>query len=130
MGDPISLTASQIRYLLTMKDLDHEGIGVRGIKVASALGFSRPSVHTMLNTFREMGLIRKDDYGIARFTDLGLEIVTRYSCYYQSLIRVLAAYFPPDEHLQAAVYAFMAEIPENRLKALACGYQKAARRPN
>ena len=76
-----ALTAAQIRYLLTMKQLDGDGNGVRGAKVAAVLGFTSPSVHTMLNTFREMNLIRKDAYGVAYFTENGRDVVARYSRY-------------------------------------------------
>ncbi len=111
------LTASQIRYLLTMKRLDGSGNGVRGAKVAAVLGFTNPSVHTMLNTFRDMNLIRKTAYGVAHFTDAGRKAVDRYSRYYEALFRLLASHFPSDAHLQAAVYALLAELPEESLDA-------------
>ena len=78
---PKWLTAPQIRYLLAMKELDKDGAGVRSVQIASALGLSKPSIHTMLNTFREMGLIQKAEYGAACFTARGLDVVTRYSSY-------------------------------------------------
>ena len=101
------LTASQIRYLLTMKRLDGGGNGVRGAKVAAVLGFTNPSVH----------LIRKTAYGVANFTDAGRKAVVRYSRYYEALFRLLASHFPSDAHLQAAVYALLAELPEESLDA-------------
>lgn len=87
------LTASQIRYLLTMKRLDGGGNGVRGAKVAAVLGFTNPSVHTMLNTFRDMNLIRKTAYGVAHFTDAGRKAVDRYSRYYEALFRATGLSF-------------------------------------
>lgn len=46
-----TLTASNIRYLLTMKELDRDGCGVRCVDLASALNLSKPSVHNMMDTF-------------------------------------------------------------------------------
>lgn len=54
-----TLTASNIRYLLTMKELDRDGCGVRCVDLASALNLSKPSVHNMMDTFSELGIISK-----------------------------------------------------------------------
>ena len=125
--DPKWLTAPQIRYLLAMKELDKDGAGVRSVQIASALGLSKPSIHTMLNTFREMGLIEKAEYGAACFTARGLDVVTRYSSYYNAVFRLLMRHFPPDEHLQTAVYAFLAEIPEENLHGFCDAWDERVR---
>lgn len=65
MTNSNALTASNIRYLLTMKELDGDGRGVRCIALATALGLSKPSVHNMMGTFSQMGLISRDSYGAA-----------------------------------------------------------------
>lgn len=129
-----SLSASQIRYLLAMKELGSDGGGIRGANMASLLGCSKPSVHSMLNTFRDMGLIQKNAYGCAYFTEAGFAAVDRYNRYYQLVARLLTSYFPPDECLQTAIYAFLAELPEERLQAFCQEYaagsaplQKAAK---
>ena len=92
-----ALTAAQIRYLLTMKQLDGDGNGVRGAKVAAVLGFTSPSVPHHAQHLREMNLIRKDAYGVAYFTENGRDVVARYSRYYQAAFNLLSAHFPPDE---------------------------------
>ena len=74
MTNSNTLTASNIRYLLTMKELDGDGRGVRCIALATALGLSKPSVHNMMGTFSQMGLISRDSYGAAFFTDEGNEL--------------------------------------------------------
>ena len=78
MTNSNALTASNIRYLLTMKELDGDGRGVRCIALATALGLSKPSVHNMMGTFSQMGLISRDSYGAAFFTDEGNELARRY----------------------------------------------------
>ena len=47
----LDLTASNIKYLLVLKDLDAGRKGTRCVDVASKLGVSRPSVYTMINSF-------------------------------------------------------------------------------
>ena len=76
-----TLTASNIRYLLTMKGLDRDGCGVRCVALASALNLSKPSVHNMMDTFSELGIISKTSYGVAHFTDSGNDTARRYGHY-------------------------------------------------
>lgn len=80
----------------------------------------------MLNTFREMNLIRKDAYGVAYFTENGRDVVARYSRYYQAAFGLLSAHFPPDEHLRTAVYALLAELPEASLAQFCPGSPRPA----
>ena len=65
MANLKSLSPSHIRYLLAMQELDRQGKGVRSRDIAAVLGLSKPSVHNMMNTFIDFGLIRKDAYGAA-----------------------------------------------------------------
>ena len=58
-----TLTASNIRYLLIMQRLDPENKGTRCTDVAEKLKCSKPSVHNMMHTLRDMGIIRRDAYG-------------------------------------------------------------------
>lgn len=65
------LSASHIRYLLTMKQLEQNGSRLRCVDVAAALGLSRPSVHNMMDTLTQMGLIGRNGSGTAYFTPEG-----------------------------------------------------------
>ena len=115
MANLQTLSASNLRYLMVMKGLSENGRGVRCTDVATELGLSKPSVHNMMHTFRDMGLIRKDSYGASFFTEAGSELVERYSRYVDALAGLLAGYFPQEAPLQAAVYAMVSEMPEQDL---------------
>ena len=66
-----SLTASNILYLLAMREIDKSGEGMRCTLIANMLNLSKPSVHSMMNVFTEMGLISRGAAGVAFFTERG-----------------------------------------------------------
>lgn len=121
MASRKNLTASNIRYLLTMKELDNEGNGVRCVDIASTLKLSKPSVHNMLDTFVEMGFIRKAAYGIAIFTELGNETALRYDRYYRYVSGVLSRSFPElAGDVQTATCSLISVLPQQSLERI-CG---------
>ena len=65
MANRKALTASNIRYLLTMIKLDQAGKGVRCVDIATNLGLSKPSVHNMMDTLVQMGFVNRNTYGVA-----------------------------------------------------------------
>lgn len=115
MANPKLLTASNIRYLLAMKELEKSSKGLRCVDIAAALGLSKPSVHNMLDTFIEMGIINKDFYGVASFTQYGNEIALKYSKYYKFVSNLLEQIFPDLNNIESATCALLAEIDENAL---------------
>lgn len=108
-----TLTASNIRYLLIMQRLDPENKGTRCTDVAEKLKCSKPSVHNMMHTLRDMGIIRRDAYGESFFTEEGLALAERYSRYFDAVASLLADQFPEDD-LLSGVCAFLSEMPERR----------------
>ena len=112
------LSASHIRYLLTMKQLEQSGSRLRCVDVAAALGLSRPSVHNMMDTLSQMGLIGRSGNGTAYFTQEGRAVAERYAGYYRAVEAMLLRTFPGLEEVQSAACSLMAEIPEPRLSAL------------
>lgn len=106
-----TLTASNIRYLLIMQRLDPENKGTRCTDVAEKLKCSKPSVHNMMHTLRDMGIIRRDAYGESFFTEEGLALAERYSRYFDAVASLLADRFPEDD-LLSGVCAFLSEMPE------------------
>lgn len=113
-----NLTATNIRYLVTMRELDQSGRGVRSVELASALGVSKPSIHNMMDTLIERGLIQKNAYGSAAFTDIGSETALRYSRYFASVAAMLCSSFPNMEDVRSAAFALLSEIPESCLAEL------------
>lgn len=118
MAGKIALTAPNIRYLITIQSLDKNGSGVRCVDVASALGLSKPSVHSMMATFIRMNLVSKDSYGAAFLTDKGRATAARYSRYYDAVTQLLQRNFPEAENIQTAACSLMSELPEECLSAL------------
>lgn len=115
MTENITLTAAQIRYLMTMAELEKIRPGIRCTDIAAALGVSKPSVHNMMNTLAAAEYIRKDAYGCVYFTDTGRDIARRYRRYYEGISELLAAHFPGAADLRAAVPALLSSIPESEL---------------
>lgn len=112
------LTASNIKYLLVIKELDKEGRGVRCTDVAEALGITKPSVHTMVNTLKALELISKDRYSVIRFTPEGGKLAEEYSRCFRAVSGHFGDIFPDPVQLRPAICAMLAEIPEGSMKIL------------
>lgn len=113
-----NLTAANIKYLLAVRELHRNRESVRSVDVAELLGISRPSVHTMIETMKIMGLLTKEKRGEIRFTDKGATLADTYSQYYQVICEHLETLFPNDSDIRSAVCAVMAEVPEGGLDKL------------
>mgnify|MGYP001136243727 CR=1 FL=1 len=66
-----TLSASNIKYLLAMRELNMEPRGVRSTDLARSIGVTKPSVYTMAKSLCSLGLVEKDRYGAIRFTQDG-----------------------------------------------------------
>lgn len=123
MDNRIVLTASNIRYLLKIKELGSSGKGARCVDIATSLGLSKPSVSNMLSSFINMGLVKKNSYGAAFLTDEGNEVADRYGSYYESVSALLHEYFPDMEDVENAACLLLSEIPEKSLVNLCDRYK-------
>ena len=104
-----SLTASNIRYLIAIRKLCEDGNGTRCVRIAEVLGVSKPSVHTMINSLKELDLVRKDRYGEVFFTEEGSRLANIYTEYYEEFI-------PNNEAANAATCAVLAEVGQDGLE--------------
>lgn len=119
MANPhITLTASNIKYLLVLKELNQTDGGVRCASIAEALGVSRPSVHRMIDTLKELGLVQKSRYGMVFFTRQGQVLAEQYSIYYCIVCRYFAAVLLEETDKKAAAFALLAEIPLDSIAAM------------
>lgn len=123
MANQKTLTASNLRYLLTMQSLERENAGARCVDIATAMGLSKPSVHNMMQTLIQLGLVKKNSYGAAFFTDMGRKTVQCYGRYYRSVSALLQRSFPELEDVQTAAYCLLSEIPPENLEALSSRYE-------
>ena len=110
MNSGPALTAANIRYLLAIEDLDRNGKGVRCVDVAQALGITKPSVHSMVDSMKDMGLLEKPRYGVIRLTDLGRSTADRYQVYFQTICRHFAQFLPQRQDVLAAAFALLSEL--------------------
>jgi Mn-dependent DtxR family transcriptional regulator len=113
-----ALTASNIKYLLVMRNLYTDGKGIRSTDIAKALGITKPSVHTMIKALQSMELATKDRYGIIWFTDNGKELADRYTEYFETVLNRLHTFLPEDVDTRAAACAMIAELTEDDIKAM------------
>ena len=110
MSSGPALTAANIRYLLAIEDLDRDGKGVRCVDVAQALGITKPSVHSMVDSMKAMGLLEKPHYGVIRLTDLGRSTADRYQVYFQTICRHFTQFLPQRQDVLAAAFALLSEL--------------------
>jgi Mn-dependent DtxR family transcriptional regulator len=60
-GQPcVELSPASARYLLTLFDLEREGVQPRQSEIARRVGVSAPTAHEMIQRLREVGLVEKD----------------------------------------------------------------------
>lgn len=119
MANSISLTASNIRYLLTVQALDN-GNGVRCVDLAAALNHSRPSVHNMMDTLEEMGLVQRNAGGVITLSDQGRVLAKQYDRYFKAVSGLLQRSFPEMENIQTVVCMMLSEVSPENLEHLAC----------
>lgn len=134
-NEPMSknLSASNIRYLLTLRELESKAVsgsenvkktvcgkdsGVRYIDLSNALGISRASAHNMIDTFINSGLVGKNTYGTLFLTVEGNDVASRYGRYYTAVSEMLEPHFPGLGSMENAVCSLLAEIPESCLERL------------
>ena len=68
-----------------------------------------------------MDLVRKDRYGGASFTELGLETAIRYDGYYEALKSSFDGLFADEESSFAPICALLAEMCQEDLDRLRKG---------
>ena len=113
-----TLTASNIKYLLVMRNLNADGKGIRSTDIAKALGITKPSVHTMIKALQSMELATKDRYGIVWFTDRGKKLADRYTKYFETVLNRLHTFLPEDADMRSVACAMIAELTEDDIKAM------------
>lgn len=125
----LSLTASNIKYLITMQKLgdtnsaeetkgDMKRRGVRGIEIAAELGIAKPSAHTMFENLADRGLIEKDRYGAAYLTELGVVTAERYSEYFELLYEAHRGLFKDRKEALSPLCSMLAELSSESLQAM------------
>lgn len=112
------LSASHIRYLISMHRLKKGDNTVRCVEIAQALDISKPSVHAMMKLFCDMELVRKENYGVVYFTSKGLETAERYSRGYDFIFDCLGTVLPDENSISSSVCMLLSSLPEEKLSLL------------
>lgn len=116
-GERKILTASNIKYLLTLKKLNEDSMGIRCVDIAEALDFSKSSVHTMMKTLSDIGFVEKVRYGTVFLTEKGFKFADQYSKYFKLSSNFLNKVFDwPPEETEKISYTILAEISVDGLE--------------
>lgn len=81
----MELSNTKIRYLLTILELMRQNKKARSVDIAVSLGVSRSSVHRMLCTLAELGLLSKEFRQSVTLTAIGIASVQQFTSQYELL---------------------------------------------
>lgn len=118
MTNYMKLTLSQIKYLICLYRLSANGCGVKNIELANALGLSKPSVHYMLKSLSDMGMVSQETFGLAHLTEVGYSMAQKYAyCYVviESKITELCGNGAASEN---AICGMLADMPPETINNL------------
>ncbi len=117
MTNKFGLSASHIRYLVTLKQL-HTAQGVRSVDVANRLCLTKSSVHNMMDHFLEWSYIHKEPNRAVFLTEQGMARAAEYEGYFQRLHQRLCPQGMADQTVELGIYALLAELSDQALAAL------------
>ena len=119
MSDSKTLTASGIRYLIAIGELDNGTDGVRSKDIAAHIGVTKPSVSNMVAALQKMALVQSERFGSVFLTDVGRALAREYTeCYkllYEKLTTVLGL---SERDSNAATFSILAQTPLSELPEL------------
>jgi len=118
------LTASNIKYLLVMKELSGDHNGVRSVDIAKRLQIKKPSVYTMVKTLQGLKLIKKDRYSVIYFTEQGFELAKKYLSCFETIRIYLETLLPENSDVKSAACALLAEISEDDIEKICSKLKK------
>lgn len=117
MEKEISLSASQLLYLLAIFQLDEKGDGVRSVALSKKLCRSKPSVHNMLLSLYEMDLVEKENRGLVFLTEKGKKEAVFWQEKYDSLLKKLQL---SEDHSapRNALCAFLSQLSREEMELI------------
>ena len=118
LDNNVKLTFAQVRYIVCLYRLSGGGYGVKNVELASALGFSKPSVHNMLRSLAELGIVKQEIFGLAFFTDEGCALAEKYAVCYAKLEKEITEICGNGAASENAICGLLADMPYDRLNEL------------
>ena len=92
-----AMTGANIRYLLTLLELQGKDGGVRCVDLAARLQVSKPSVHALVSSLCQLGLAEKKHYGAVHLTEEGRAMAEEYAKCYQPLYQLMSGILAMEE---------------------------------
>lgn len=118
MDNNIKFTFSQVKYIIRFHRLSGEGLGVKNVELANALGFSKPSVHNMLRSLSELGIVRQEVFGLAFFTEKGRVMARKYAFCYAVLEKKITEICGEGAASENAICGLLADMPSEKIDEL------------
>ena len=113
----MTLTDSNLRYLLAIHHLAQQNTEVSPLALAQVMGVTKPSVTSILTSLMKQGAVVRRRYGKIYITDRGV----LYARYYDALVEKILQHFPladmgfsPEECYSAAV-AMAVSLPAREI---------------
>lgn len=111
INDKLSVSATHIRYLIAMKELDSKD-GIRSSDIAYKLRLSRPTVHSMMDTFLGMEYIVKKTGGQIFLTKYGADTAGYYDKLFCGVKQQLFGEIQEDQSVDRGICALIAELSQ------------------
>lgn len=118
MDNNVKFTFAQVKYIVYLYRLAEDGYGVKNVELASALGLSKPSVHNMLKSLADLGVVRQEVFGLAFFTDEGRTLAQKYALCYAKLEKKMAEICGVGAASENAICGLLADMPLNKIEML------------
>jgi len=115
----MDLSRSKIKYLLIIQRLSRDTGNARSVDIAIRLGVARPSVHRMLSTMAEAGLIHMEPRSAVSLTPAGRQVAEAFDCQYELVYPFFLEELglSPYDAEQSAVAA-LSSLPQVCIEAL------------
>lgn len=118
LDNNVKFTFSQVKYIVCLYRLSQGGYGVKNVEIASALGLSKPSVHKMLKSLCELGVVEQESFGLAFFTHSGRALAEKYATCYEILDRKMSDTCGVGAASENAICGLLADMPSDKLEEL------------
>lgn len=94
------------------------GCGVKNIELATALDYSKPSVHNMLKSLAELGVVTQEVFGLAFFTEEGRMLAQKYAFCYTVLEKNIAEICGSDVASESSICGLLADMSNEKINEL------------
>ena len=118
LDNNVKFTSSQIRYMICMLRLSRGGYGVKNVEIATALDYSKPSVHNMLKSLVDMGVVNQEIFGLAHFTDEGRALAIKYECCFRLLENKMNELCGDNATTEIAICGILADMSPDKIDEL------------